>query len=350
MLFPNKEVLMKKKNKIDLSTLPPEEKEKVLAKRQKKQTIIGLSICIPVSALVGTGIGLVIKMNTVPERTSIDQNKYQDDFSVIKAKYEKAMADNVSDLTTVLEPVEMLQLGYDFLNTTPYLSECYGYNDNGVSYQLITSMKAVYDEKVYYESISHGNMLRMGARYFQSEGNINYYEANDELKNYDTTSVEDWVFAVYEDKIKTMSSNDFINKYGSAMEAPTDLLISSKTIKTTGEDAPTVTKNDDGTYSVFVSFNDTATYNYVTRILATSNGMVRAVLGFSFLRFEAKLDDKLHLLELSSSEEYQAQSVITVTCKSQLNYKYYYENDGFNENWIPKNYESYLLVRKGNKQ
>lgn len=336
---------MKKKNKIDLSTLPPEEKEKVLAKRQKKQTIIGLSICIPVSALVGTGIGLVIKMNTVPERVSIDPNKYQDDFSVIKAKYEKAMQDNVSDLTTVLEPVEMLQLGYDFLNTTPYLSECYGYNDNGMSYQLITSMKAVYDNKVYYESLSHGQMLKMGARYFQSEGNITYY---DSVNKYDT-SVDKWVFAEYKDSTKTMSSSDFTTKYGSAMEAPIDLLISSKTIKTTGEDAPRVTRNDDGTYSVFVSFNDTATYNYVTRIIATSNGLVKAVNSFSFLRFETILDSKLHLLELSSAEEYQAQSVITVTCKSQLNYKFYYANDGFNENWIPKNYENYLLVRKGNK-
>lgn len=336
---------MKKKSKIDLSTLSPEEKEKVLAKRQKKQTIIGLSICIPVSALVGTGIGLVIKMNTVPERVSIDQNKYQDDFTAIKAKYEKAMADNVGDLTTVLEPVEMLQLGYDFLNTTPYLSECYGYNDNGMSYQLITSMKAVYDDKVYYESLSHGQMLKMGARYFQSEGNITYY---DSVKTYDT-SIDKWVFAEYKDSTKTMSSDDFLNKYGSAMEAPIDLLISSKTIKTTGEDAPRVTHNDDGTYSVFVSFNDTATYNYVTRIIATSNGLVKAVNSFSFLRFEAKLDSKLHLLELSSAEEYQAQSIITVTCKSQLNYKFYYADDGFASNWIPQNYENYLLVRKGNK-
>jgi len=336
---------MKRKSKIDLSTLPPEEKEKILAKRQKKQTIIGLSICIPVSALVGTGIGLVIRMNTVPERTSIDQNKYQDDFSVIKAKYEKAMADNVSDLTTVLEPVEMLQLGYDFLNTTPYLSECYGYNDNGMSYQLITSMKAVSEDSVYYESISHGQMLKSGSRYFQSAGSITYY---DSVKSYDT-SIDKWVFAEYKDNTKTMSSNDFIVKYGSAMEAPVDLLISSKTIKTTGDDAPRVTRNADGTYSVFVSFNDTATYNYVTRIIGTSNGLVKTVIGFEFLRFEAKLDDKLNLLELASAEEYQAQSVITVTCKSQLNYKFYYADDGFNENWIPKNYENYLSVRKGNK-
>ncbi len=331
---------MKKEKKEKL----PKEKKVIEPKKEKKQTIIGMSITVTASAIVGVCIGTILRSTlNSNDRRDFDENLYKDDIVAIKSKYENALSKNITDLSTVLTPVEMLQISFDLLDNTNYLNECYGINSNNYSGdQMITSMRAVYNDIVYSESLSYGKMVKLGTRYFQTDDKVECYTADKYELPEDNKNI---VLASYKDEITEMTSTDYEAKFGSPMTSSTNLLISSKTVKE--GTTPVVSKNENG-YKIEVELSDDATERYKTQIIAMDE-KVSGVKPFISLKLICELDNSLYLYNLDSYEEYDtiALSVITARCKAHLNNKYYYEKDGINRDSFPKRIESYESYRRG---
>ena len=90
---------MKKKKKEKL----PKEKKVIEPKKEKKQTIIGMSITVTASAIVGVCIGTILRSTlNSNDRRDFDEDLYKDDIVAIKSKYENALSKNITDLSTVL--------------------------------------------------------------------------------------------------------------------------------------------------------------------------------------------------------------------------------------------------------
>lgn len=332
---------MKKKERTEKL---PKEKKVIDPKKEKKQTIIGMSITITASIVVGVCIGTILRSTlNSNDRRDFDEDLYKDDIVAIKAKYENAVSKNVADLSTALTPVEMVQVSFDLLNNTNYLNECYGINNNNYSGdQMITSMRAVYNDIVYSESLSYGKMVKLGTRYFQTGDKVECYTADKyELPE----NNKDIVLASYKEDVKEMTSTAYEKKFGSPMSSATNLLISSKTIKE--GTTPIITKNSNG-YKIEIELSDDATERYKTQIIAMDE-KVSGVKPFISLKLICELDNLLYLHNLDSYEEYDtiALSVITARCKAHLNNKYYYEKDGLSRDSFPKSTESYESYRKG---
>ena len=322
----------------------PKEKKATNPKQEKKQTIIGMSITVTASVIVGVCIGTILRSTMDNnDRRDFDEDLYKDDITVIKAKYENAMSKNVTDLSTVLTPAEMLQVSFDLLDNSNYLNECYGLNSNNYSGdQMITSMRAIYNDIVYSESLSYGKMVKLGTRYFQQGDKIEYYTADKYELPEDNKEI---VLATYKSNVNEMTSTDYKTRFGSPMSAGTNLLISSKTVKE--NTTPIVTKNSNG-YKVEIELSDDATERYKTQIIGMDE-KVSGVKPFISLKLVCELDESLYLRSYDSYEEYDtiALSIVTARCKAHLNNKYYYEKDGFNRDSFPKATESYNEYRRG---
>ena len=71
----------------------PKEKKATNPKQEKKQTIIGMSITVTASVIVGVCIGTILRSTMDNnDRRDFDEDLYKDDITVIKAKYENAMS------------------------------------------------------------------------------------------------------------------------------------------------------------------------------------------------------------------------------------------------------------------
>lgn len=314
------------------------------AKKQKKQTAIGLTICVVLSAALGTGVGLILKSLSSNQRRDFDEDLYKDDFTVIKKKYQDALENQVEDLSTVLTPVEMVQISIDLLNDLDFFNECHGINNNNYSgNQVITSMKAVYQGNIYSETISYGKMVKTGTRYFQNKDStqIRYFNANG--KTFDVNEDDQWVYVSYDKEENTIEAQDYYDKFGSPLQATTALLISSKTVKP--DTTPTSIKENDG-YHIKIQLSDDATERYKTQIIATDS-KVSNVTKFELMDIDCVLDNKLRLIVLDSYEKYEtiALGVVSAICQSHLNYRYYYEDDGLDSSWLPTGLESYKEIK-----
>ena len=329
---------MKKEKKEKL----PKEKKVVDPKKEKKQTIIGMSITVTASIVVGVCIGTILRStmggngyNNIP---SIDESQYKTEIVTIKEKYNSALEEN-KNLSEVLTPVEMVQVSFNLLEGTNYMNECHGKNIQknvpllGTLTQVVTSMKAVYDNSVYAESISSGK-VNLATRFIQSNEVIKCYD-KDKLDS--TRKSEEIVLATYKESKKTMTVDEYEGLYGSKLSDSTNLLISSKTIKEGTK--PSIVQNADGGYTIELELSDVACYKYKKQILATESTL-SGVGDFAQLKLTCKLNDKLYLQEYISDEEYDVKAFgAKVTCVASLKYTYYYDvtRDSF-----PNGTESYV--------
>ena len=340
---------MKKKEKTEKL---PKEKKVIDHKKEKKQTIIGMSITITASIVVGVCIGTILKStlggsDSVPE---IDESLYQDDIKAITKKYEKVINDENKDLTKTLTPIEMVQVSFDLLERTNYMNECYGNNIQKIfgkdSVQIVTSMKAKYNEDIYAESISSGSNANIGSRFFQSNGTIKYYNIDGDKSRFISSTRQDGAVLIkeYKDNSKTMTIDEYKETYGSKLSDSTNLIISSKTIKEGTK--PLITQNDDGGYTIEVELSEVACYKYKQQIVATESRL-KKVKSFDRLKLTCELDSKLYMKKYISEEEYSVEANIfsvTVPCQSTLTYTYYYDvtRDSF-----PSGTESYATYGRG---
>lgn len=303
-------------------------------KKMRLSSILTMVGVISLGVVSGTAIGLWFKSRSDNGQDPIDDDLYRDNMTQILTKWEESKRKGVTDYSSTLSATDMIQIGFSYLEENDYLCEGFGLTKAGtLSTQYITSIKAKKNHLSYFESISGGQMVKIGSRYVEKEDHIDVYDAS---------KVYEWkdnvYLAEYKEKVNAITKEDFEAKFGSPISAPTDYILSSKTIK---EDVAPSIKKENSNYIVDAEFGDNATVVYKTKIKATEDKVTK-VNYFPYVQVQCVLDEDLRILQFNVKEKYEmiAMQIAKVTCDAYLNTTYYYD---ITEEMLPIQNEAYQI-------
>ena len=301
-------------------------------------------------ALSGGGIGGIIAHNVIknktPQMEEIDISQLVDDNKDLDARYESWISEHTysEDLSSEFTAVEMLQIGFSLLEernefaieSTGYLTTRAGIKQE----QFITSAKVRKNELFFNESNSknNGGMVKMeiGSRYIYSGTTIDSYERASLYVEEDK-----YVHSTYNNKvIQSFSIEEFKNVNACDITDPCIYLISSKTIDTSEEYAPVVTK-ENSIYSFNIRFTYKACGDYMKQIVNTSDGNLAAVTDFLYSSWKVSIGEDLLPISIEIEEEYitaMPGGLISPKCHNNMSQKFYYTDIS-----IPKLNEPYIL-------
>lgn len=326
-----------------------ENKEETKKKKEKKpirmSSILTMAGVVTLGIVSGSAIGLWLKNNNqASSGLSVDPGALEDEKNQISTKWKNAQEKGL-DYYETFTPIEMAQIAMMNLEQDEYIAESNGKTVAGsLSTQNITSIKAHFKNKAYFENISFGEAaivgkVEVGKRYIGVGDNITWYSFDKlSLKGTEKKTEVPVYLATYKDKANEMTSEAFEEKYGNPLSGPTDYIISSETLDESEEVA---VKEKEGDDQIVIRFNllDSAAAKYKKKIKATED-KVSQVNGFNYIRITCTLSKDLKMKEFYVEEQYKmvALSIQRVTCTAFLRSTYYYD---VSEDDLPTSVEEY---------
>ncbi len=161
----------------------------------------------------------------------------------------------------------------------------------------IANYRIVKNNEAFIECVSKSSFLDMGtagSQRFFSNGQV-------ALRKTSTVSNDDVPVATFDnDNVEVVTDEEYKNRYGWLPYQMNGYIISQETYL---ED-PTMTKNDDNTYTILVKLDPTsnAAFYYKREVATNANATKEPV--FKEIQFEIKIDSNFVITEVKTHEKY----------------------------------------------
>ncbi|MBQ9900338.1 MAG: hypothetical protein IJM36_04360 [Acholeplasmatales bacterium] len=186
----------------------------------------------------------------------------------------------------------------------------------------ISNHRIVKDNEAFIECVSAG-LISSGSQRFLSGGNAVLKKAS---------KVNDDATAEFNnDNVEVVSDEEYKNRYGWLPYQMNGYIIRQETYL---ED-PTMTKNDDNTYTILVKLNpdSNAAFYYKREVVTNANATKEPV--FKEIRFEIKIDENFVIKEVKTHERYDVTVNMFIDITSDTTTEtvdtYNYNNVSFDE-------------------
>lgn len=290
-------------------------------KKSRKGIILTIIFAVVTPTIGGIGAGIVINKFFIGKSTNYDSINSDDlvDNTVAQTlnKYQ-AIVDSGEevDYGNYFKAYEIFTIGYDlFARAENNMSFTVGMTDAGIVQQTIRGSSIKNGNLYFEESISKSSMVSLANRtYVLENDSINLYRGEALDKSLSKYKPEHYEYTLEE----------YTEEFGKTPKSPLIYIVNKSTVlaKTSS-----VTKNEDGSYTVKTSLNPvTGVYNYVKQMKNISN--LGDYPSFDYVNLTLTTDENLLVKKLHIDEGYYAKmGAVGSDLTAKMDIAYYVNTD-----------------------